>query len=234
MLSYQHYGGNRIIKGLSWAAAVVLALLIIAARKHYTVDVVIAWYTVPLVYCCLNMYWHMKRQQQQHFGAAAAESSTCAVHGAGCSCGCYSPYKKPQLPVAAFSADQVIKGKSPASHQQYQPSAERVLSADEGDALIDVHGESFALKSPSAGILNSARSPAARRSSPTPSSSSWASGLAAVWTSGHRRLGSGSSTASASSDSSSSSHDSSGVHSSLSFLGGAGSGNQSADGSSAV
>jgi hypothetical protein len=116
VLSYQHYGGTRIIKSLAWASAVVLALLIIAARQHYRVNVVIAWYTVPLVYCCLNMYWHMQRQRQQ-LGAAAAEGSTCAVHGAGCSSctGCYSPYKKLQLPERAFAADQISKAKIPTS-----------------------------------------------------------------------------------------------------------------------
>jgi hypothetical protein len=27
----------------------IVSVLIIASRKHYTVDIVIAWYTVPLV-----------------------------------------------------------------------------------------------------------------------------------------------------------------------------------------
>ena len=34
----------RFIKLLSWLMAIVQSLLIIAARKHYTVDVVVAWY----------------------------------------------------------------------------------------------------------------------------------------------------------------------------------------------
>ncbi|KAH8506046.1 hypothetical protein H0E87_013037 [Populus deltoides] len=49
VLTYQKYGTKRCIKQLGWLIAVVLSLLIIASRKHYTVDVVVAWYTVNLV-----------------------------------------------------------------------------------------------------------------------------------------------------------------------------------------
>jgi hypothetical protein len=38
------------MKRLAWLVMVVLSLLIIASRKHYTVDVVIAWYVVFLVF----------------------------------------------------------------------------------------------------------------------------------------------------------------------------------------
>jgi hypothetical protein len=72
VLSYQHYGGRRILKALAWTAAAVLALLIISARKHYTVDVVIAWYVVPLAYCCLNMYWNQLQQRQRQLATGAA------------------------------------------------------------------------------------------------------------------------------------------------------------------
>ncbi|XP_022941796.1 phosphatidylinositol:ceramide inositolphosphotransferase 1-like isoform X1 [Cucurbita moschata] len=47
--SYQKYGTQRFIKHLAWLFAVIQSLLIIASRKHYTVDVVVAWYTVNLV-----------------------------------------------------------------------------------------------------------------------------------------------------------------------------------------
>ncbi|KAL6203332.1 hypothetical protein ACLB2K_027032 [Fragaria x ananassa] len=39
----------RCIKQFAWLVAVILSLLIIASRKHYTVDIVVAWYTVNLV-----------------------------------------------------------------------------------------------------------------------------------------------------------------------------------------
>ncbi|KAK4755427.1 hypothetical protein SAY87_009184 [Trapa incisa] len=49
VLTYQKYGSKRIIKQVAWSIAVSQSLLIIASRKHYTVDVVVAWYTVNLV-----------------------------------------------------------------------------------------------------------------------------------------------------------------------------------------
>lgn len=42
-LAYHEYGASRAMKAVGWAAAGVLSLLIIASRKHYTVDVVVAW-----------------------------------------------------------------------------------------------------------------------------------------------------------------------------------------------
>lgn len=47
--TYQKYGTRRFIKQSGWLLAVIQSLLIIASRKHYTVDVVVAWYTVNLV-----------------------------------------------------------------------------------------------------------------------------------------------------------------------------------------
>jgi len=47
--TYHKYGSKRFIKLLAWLIAIAQSLLIIASRKHYTVDVVVAWYTVNLV-----------------------------------------------------------------------------------------------------------------------------------------------------------------------------------------
>ncbi|XP_004294243.1 PREDICTED: phosphatidylinositol:ceramide inositolphosphotransferase 3 isoform X2 [Fragaria vesca subsp. vesca] len=47
--TFQKYGTRRCIKQFAWLVAVILSLLIIASRKHYTVDIVVAWYTVNLV-----------------------------------------------------------------------------------------------------------------------------------------------------------------------------------------
>ncbi|RDX83574.1 Phosphatidylinositol:ceramide inositolphosphotransferase 1, partial [Mucuna pruriens] len=49
VLTYQKYGTRRCIKQLGWILAVCQSLLIVASRKHYSVDVVVAWYTVNLV-----------------------------------------------------------------------------------------------------------------------------------------------------------------------------------------
>ncbi|XP_066366296.1 phosphatidylinositol:ceramide inositolphosphotransferase-like isoform X1 [Miscanthus floridulus] len=47
--TYHKYGLKRFIKFLAWFMAIIQSLLIIASRKHYSVDVVVAWYTVNLV-----------------------------------------------------------------------------------------------------------------------------------------------------------------------------------------
>ncbi|XP_021897377.1 phosphatidylinositol:ceramide inositolphosphotransferase 1 [Carica papaya] len=49
VLTYQKYGTVRFIKQFAWLIAAIQSLLIVASRKHYTVDVVVAWYTVNLV-----------------------------------------------------------------------------------------------------------------------------------------------------------------------------------------
>ncbi|CAL9763190.1 unnamed protein product [Musa acuminata subsp. burmannicoides] len=47
--TYHKYGSKRFVKLLAWVIAIIQSLLIVASRKHYTVDVVVAWYTVNLV-----------------------------------------------------------------------------------------------------------------------------------------------------------------------------------------
>ncbi|GFZ02244.1 inositol phosphorylceramide synthase 2 [Actinidia rufa] len=47
--TYQKYGMQRFIKQCAWLIVVIQSLLIIASRKHYTVDIVVAWYTVNLL-----------------------------------------------------------------------------------------------------------------------------------------------------------------------------------------
>ncbi|PHT36576.1 hypothetical protein CQW23_24276 [Capsicum baccatum] len=47
--AYHKYGTRRFIKKCAWLATIVQSFLIVASRKHYTVDVVVAWYTVNLV-----------------------------------------------------------------------------------------------------------------------------------------------------------------------------------------
>jgi len=56
-LSYQSFGNFNLVKKALWVSAVALSLLIVASRKHYTVDVVIAWYVVPLVWSFASRRW---------------------------------------------------------------------------------------------------------------------------------------------------------------------------------
>lgn len=56
-LTYQRYGSSVNTKRLMWAVVFVFGLLVVAARKHYTLDVVVAWYTVPLVWVAYERYF---------------------------------------------------------------------------------------------------------------------------------------------------------------------------------
>ncbi|XP_022157902.1 phosphatidylinositol:ceramide inositolphosphotransferase 1-like [Momordica charantia] len=47
--TYHKYGMARFVKILAWLLCVIQSILILASRKHYTVDVIVAWYTVNLV-----------------------------------------------------------------------------------------------------------------------------------------------------------------------------------------
>lgn len=48
--AYARYGTNKWIKRAAWLLVIIQSLLIIASRKHYTVDVVIAWFVVILLF----------------------------------------------------------------------------------------------------------------------------------------------------------------------------------------
>lgn len=61
ILTYTEYGGLLITKAIAWLMVATLSVLIVASRKHYTVDVVIAWYVVPLVFYAMHKRWTTKR-----------------------------------------------------------------------------------------------------------------------------------------------------------------------------
>ncbi|MEW5306308.1 MAG: hypothetical protein WDW36_008780 [Sanguina aurantia] len=69
LLTYNEYGSLRAVKALAWMSGVVLSFLIVASRKHYTVDVVIAWYTVPLVFFTLLRRYTTRRPMSEFLGA---------------------------------------------------------------------------------------------------------------------------------------------------------------------
>lgn len=49
------------LQAVVWTGAAILSVLIVASRKHYTVDVLIAWYVVPLVFYASHRRWTTKR-----------------------------------------------------------------------------------------------------------------------------------------------------------------------------
>lgn len=67
VMSYQEYGTLNSIKAVIWSAAAVLSFLIVASRKHYTVDVLVAWYVVPLVFYSSHRRWTTKRSLKEEW-----------------------------------------------------------------------------------------------------------------------------------------------------------------------
>lgn len=62
MLTYNEYGTQAPIKALAWGLVAVVSILIVSSRKHYSVDVLIAWYVVPLVFNTMLRRWTTVRQ----------------------------------------------------------------------------------------------------------------------------------------------------------------------------
>eukprot|EP01025_Chloroclados_australasicus_P023883 TRINITY_DN24071_c0_g1_i3.p1 TRINITY_DN24071_c0_g1~~TRINITY_DN24071_c0_g1_i3.p1 ORF type:complete len:314 (-),score=10.04 TRINITY_DN24071_c0_g1_i3:545-1486(-) len=62
VLTYTKYGEFKYVKMFAWALAATLSLLIISSHKHYSVDVLIAWYVVPLVFFAFHRRWQGQRQ----------------------------------------------------------------------------------------------------------------------------------------------------------------------------
>jgi hypothetical protein len=66
-----HYVHLCVWQVICWLAVGLLSILIVASRKHYTVDVVIAWYAVPLVFWTLHRRWTTKRTHSEWAHRAA-------------------------------------------------------------------------------------------------------------------------------------------------------------------
>lgn len=90
-LAYNEWGTVQAVKAVVWAAVGLLSLLIIASRKHYTVDVLVAWYVVPAVFVLARRRWKRERgrgdpaAERDHWGARAAPT---ALPRSCPSCGC--------------------------------------------------------------------------------------------------------------------------------------------------
>lgn len=67
VLTFTEYGQTLLIKVIAWIGVAAMGLCIIASRKHYTVDVVVAWYTVPLVFYAMLRRWTTKRPVQDYW-----------------------------------------------------------------------------------------------------------------------------------------------------------------------
>ncbi|KAL6772169.1 hypothetical protein ACKKBG_A29205 [Auxenochlorella protothecoides x Auxenochlorella symbiontica] len=66
-LTFTEYGSRVVMKVVGWIGVGIMGLCIIASRKHYTVDVVVAWYVVPLVFYAMHRRWTTKRPLQDYW-----------------------------------------------------------------------------------------------------------------------------------------------------------------------
>eukprot|EP00798_Chlamydomonas_sp_ICE-L_P005996 gene5996-5287_t len=69
ILAYTEYGNRFFLKCAAWICGAIISILIVASRKHYTVDIVIAWYTVPMVFWTLYRRWTTHRPMSELLGA---------------------------------------------------------------------------------------------------------------------------------------------------------------------
>ena len=67
VLTFTEYGETLLIKIVAWIGVAAMGLCIVASRKHYSVDVVVAWYTVPLVFYAMHRRWTTKRPVQDYW-----------------------------------------------------------------------------------------------------------------------------------------------------------------------
>ncbi|KAI3437763.1 hypothetical protein D9Q98_000210 [Chlorella vulgaris] len=67
VLTFTEYGETLLIKIIAWIGVVFMGLCIVASRKHYSVDVVVAFYTVPLVFYTMHRRWTTKRPVQDYW-----------------------------------------------------------------------------------------------------------------------------------------------------------------------
>ncbi|KAH7617669.1 putativeceramide inositolphosphotransferase [Nannochloris sp. 'desiccata'] len=102
VLTFTEYGETLLIKLIAWIGVAAMGLCIIASRKHYSVDVVVAWYTVPLVFYAMHRRWTTKRPVQDYWphrplaGEGEGTDAGAAAHEAAAA---LDGEAKPLLPV---------------------------------------------------------------------------------------------------------------------------------------
>jgi hypothetical protein len=67
-LTYSHYGSYSWLKMVMWCFVLCHGLLVVASREHYMLDVVIGWYTVPMVWICYEWYFPDQLPADWHRG----------------------------------------------------------------------------------------------------------------------------------------------------------------------
>lgn len=76
LITYIEFGTDRLMKALLVVVAIMNSLLIVASRKHYTVDVLVAWCAVSLFYHQIAARWNIERDPlQEGFGKWADDEN---------------------------------------------------------------------------------------------------------------------------------------------------------------
>jgi len=86
VLTFTEYGNTLLIKIAAWIGVAFLSLCIIASHKHYSVDVVVAWYAVPLVFYTMHRRWTTVRPAHEvwpHRPLAGETSGSADLSGPG-------------------------------------------------------------------------------------------------------------------------------------------------------
>lgn len=84
-LTVQKYSNQVTLKRGMWLSAVIFTILCVAARKHYTLDIVVACYTVPLVWVAFDTYFPdkvphaLRLLEQRHAEEALVGSRTSCI-----------------------------------------------------------------------------------------------------------------------------------------------------------
>jgi hypothetical protein len=103
VLTFTEYGETLLIKIIAWIGVALMGLCIVASRKHYSVDVVVAWYTVPLVFYAMHRRWTTKRPMQDYWPhrplAGEGEGTDASSAALEAAAGGLDGEAKPLLPV---------------------------------------------------------------------------------------------------------------------------------------
>lgn len=131
---------------VGWLGVAAMSLCIVMSRKHYSVDVVVAWYTVPLMFYAMHRRWTTKRPVQDYWphrpllvrrgwavrasGWVEAEAgpgrSSCQWAGWGGLC------------TVSQVADSLVPAVSAWEHWLGQCGAERAACAVQGEEAVEL------------------------------------------------------------------------------------------------
>lgn len=107
---------------VGWVGVAAMSLCIVMSRKHYSVDVVVAWYTVPLVFYAMHRRWTTKRPVQDYWPHRPLQ-----VRGAGWGAVCTVRVARGACVCAGALRRSLVAG---AGGQEGRPAAEAMVRVE--------------------------------------------------------------------------------------------------------